>query len=252
MHILFVTPTRAERFSVADADKKITALVSALNRLPDLSAEVLDLGGISLEENRWKTVAMAVEKERNRFAQAEIVHSWSAVALFLRPLFPGLIAVTVREGDPFLASFLPHEGEPGVAVIASEECVDPERLGKRYRLLFENNRSRDSRPWGYWESLRLTDTHKVKHIFVAPGEKLSLQYHNRRREVWTVVEGRGIITVGDEALEAVPGKVFVIERGVKHRAEGGPAGLHFIEVQSGDYLGEDDIVRLEDCYGRVK
>ncbi len=251
MRVLLVTPTRGERFAVTGAEKKIAMLISALNRVPSFSAEVLDLGSLVLDGDSVGAVLTALEKNRSRFAEVDIVHSWSAVPLFWRPLFPALLLVTVGGEDPLLQSFWPRDGEPGIAVVAPEECDDPERLARRYRLFFENNRSRDKRPWGYWESLRLTGTHKVKHIFVAPGEKLSLQYHTRRREVWTVVEGSGAITVGDEVLEALPGKVFIIEQGVKHRAEGGPEGLHFIEVQSGDYLGEDDIVRLEDRYGRA-
>ncbi len=250
MNILLVTPAQRERFAVPDAAQRFVAFAAALRQRPALSVEVLDIGALSLERDGVEAMIHAIGKERSRIETADLIHAWSAVPLLLRPLFPRLLLVTLPDGGP-LGSFLPQEGEPGVAMVSVAACDDPERLEQRYRALFENNRRRDARPWGYWEALRLTDTHKVKHIFVAPGEKLSLQYHKRRREVWTVVAGSGIITVGDEPHEALPGRVFIIEKGQKHRAEGGPSGLHFIEVQTGDYLGEDDIVRIEDRYGRA-
>jgi mannose-6-phosphate isomerase-like protein (cupin superfamily) len=90
----------------------------------------------------------------------------------------------------------------------------------------------------------------VKHIFVAPKGKLSMQKHKHRAEIWTVVDGSGFVTVGETVHPAVKGNVFRIEKGEIHRAEGGENGMHIIEVQLGDYLGEDDIIRIEDIYGR--
>ncbi len=121
---------------------------------------------------------------------------------------------------------------------------------RMYQSILNNKRKRDRRPWGYWESLHLHDKYKVKHIYVANNEKLSLQIHRHRSEIWTVVDGTGSITVGDETFEAKKGDVFTIEKEQKHRAEGGRNGLHIIEVQTGEYLGEDDIRRIEDVYGR--
>ncbi len=108
----------------------------------------------------------------------------------------------------------------------------------------------DIRPWGYWISLEQGDGYQVKHIFVAPKGKLSLQKHKHRAEIWTVVDGSGFVTVKETVHPAVKGNVFRIEIGEIHRAEGGDKGMHIIEVQLGDYLGEDDIVRIEDIYGR--
>jgi len=115
-----------------------------------------------------------------------------------------------------------------------------------------HNRPRfDERPWGWWKSLDfLGNSFQVKHIFVAPKGKLSLQKHKHRAEIWTVVDGSGFVTVGEMVHPAVKGNVFRIEVGEIHRAEGGDKGMHIIEVQLGDYLGEDDIIRIEDIYGR--
>ena len=125
-----------------------------------------------------------------------------------------------------------------------------ENLLSRYVYCFLNRRKEDDRPWGYWETLYLGDSFKVKHIFAAPGELLSLQRHKHRTEMWSVVEGSGVVTVGQQNIPVRVGDVVTINKGEIHRAEGGKEGLHIIEVQLGDYLGEDDIERLEDKYGR--
>ena len=92
---------------------------------------------------------------------------------------------------------------------------------------------------------------QVKQITVKPGGALSLQYHRRRAEHWVVVAGRARVTRGAETFELKANQSTYIPKGVRHRLENaGQEPLHLIEVQSGDYLGEDDIVRLEDNYGR--
>ena len=86
---------------------------------------------------------------------------------------------------------------------------------------------------------------------MAPGEKLSLQYHHKRAEHWVVTQGRAIVQVGDEEFETRPGEYRFIPLEVKHRLTNtGDVELVLIEVQIGNYLGEDDIVRLADVYGR--
>jgi mannose-6-phosphate isomerase-like protein (cupin superfamily) len=111
----------------------------------------------------------------------------------------------------------------------------------------------DARPWGKYEVLIDEDNYKVKRIFVKPQQRLSLQYHNKRNEVWVIVNGKGIATRGDDLIEIQKGQFIEIPLGAKHRVENtGNVDLIFIEVQNGDYLGEDDIVRLEDDYNRIK
>lgn len=107
------------------------------------------------------------------------------------------------------------------------------------------------RPWGHYQNLEDGDGFLVKRIVVNPGAKLSLQYHHKRAEHWVVVDGTARVTNGDDTFDLGPNQSTYIPLGVAHRLENpGAAPLHLIEVQSGDYIGEDDIVRLEDTYGR--
>ena len=108
------------------------------------------------------------------------------------------------------------------------------------------------RPWGSFEGIKVGPHYQVKHLVIKPGAKISLQYHNRRAEHWVVVRGRARITRGDQSFELDPDRSTYIPLGETHRLENpGDEPLEVIEVQTGDYLGEDDIVRLEDTYGRT-
>lgn len=108
------------------------------------------------------------------------------------------------------------------------------------------------RPWGTYASLKEEDGYKVKRITVKPGESLSLQYHHQRAEHWVVVQGTAIVQVGDVEHKTLPGEYRYIPLKEKHRLTNvGKDELVLIEVQCGVYLGEDDIVRLADTYGRV-
>jgi len=108
------------------------------------------------------------------------------------------------------------------------------------------------RPWGTYAALKEEDSYKVKRITVKPGESLSLQYHHHRAEHWVVVQGRGIVQIGEIEHETLPGQYRHIPLREKHRLTNtGQEELVLIEVQCGDYLGEDDIVRLADTYGRA-
>jgi mannose-1-phosphate guanylyltransferase / mannose-6-phosphate isomerase len=107
------------------------------------------------------------------------------------------------------------------------------------------------RPWGYYEGLDMGNRFQVKRIMVKPGSKLSLQLHHHRAEHWVVVSGRAKVTRGEETLLLGENQSTYIPVGMKHRLENiGADPLHMIEVQSGGYLGEDDIVRLDDDYKR--
>jgi mannose-1-phosphate guanylyltransferase / mannose-6-phosphate isomerase len=107
------------------------------------------------------------------------------------------------------------------------------------------------RPWGSYDSLDSGERFQVKRLTVRPGGVLSLQMHHRRAEHWVVVSGTARITRGDEVFLLQENQSTYIGIGVRHRIENpGTVPLHIIEVQSGDYLGEDDIVRFEDQYGR--
>lgn len=107
------------------------------------------------------------------------------------------------------------------------------------------------RPWGSFASLEQGPGFQVKRITVAPGQKLSLQYHHHRAEHWTVVAGTARVTVDDTVQDLQANESVFIPLGAVHRLENpGDDPVEVIEVQCGDYLGEDDIVRLEDTYGR--
>lgn len=109
-----------------------------------------------------------------------------------------------------------------------------------------------NRPWGTYATLKEESGYKVKRITVAPTESLSLQYHHQRAEHWVVVQGTAIVQVGEEEFTTKPGEYRYIPLGEKHRLTNvGHDELVLIEVQCGSYLGEDDIVRLNDIYGRA-
>lgn len=111
----------------------------------------------------------------------------------------------------------------------------------------------DYRPWGKYEILLDAPDVKVKKITVDPNSRLSYQYHHKRQEQWTVVKGNLTIILDDEKVFRGPGESIKIPLGARHRAwnETGEIVV-FIEVQTGTYFGEDDIVRIEDDYNRNK
>jgi mannose-6-phosphate isomerase len=109
----------------------------------------------------------------------------------------------------------------------------------------------ETRPWGSFHVIDEQPGYKVKRITVNPGGRLSLQSHKHRSEHWTVVTGRATITINDSVSEHTRGQSVDIALGAKHRLENyGTEPVIIIEVQFGDYLGEDDIIRYDDIYQR--
>lgn len=108
------------------------------------------------------------------------------------------------------------------------------------------------RPWGTYQVLAEGDGYQVKRLVVKPGKRLSLQYHHHRSEDWVVATGQAEVTIGDEKHPGKVGDSFHVPVKVSHRiANPATSGnLTIIETQLGDYLGEDDIVRIEDDFGR--
>jgi len=102
------------------------------------------------------------------------------------------------------------------------------------------------RPWGEYSVIE-----KTKIITLKPNKRLSLQYHNNREEAWTILEGTGKVTIDSETFEAKTGDKFLISYGAVHRVESYENGLKFLEVATGE-VDEDDIIRLEDDYGRIE
>lgn len=110
----------------------------------------------------------------------------------------------------------------------------------------------EHRPWGSYTILADEQDHKVKRIVVKPGQRLSLQRHKHRKEHWFVISGTALVTRNDDLLRIGPGEGIDIALGDIHRVQNeGSEDIVFIEVQLGDYFGEDDIERFEDDYGRL-
>ena len=125
--------------------------------------------------------------------------------------------------------------------LRTDECTESDLHAKVYR------------PWGSYESVDQGTNFQVKRIIVKPGHKLSLQSHRHRAEHWVIVKGKAKVTLNDEVLDLEVNQSVYIPIGAKHRLENESATefLHLIEVQCGGYLGEDDITRYEDSYGRI-
>ena len=111
---------------------------------------------------------------------------------------------------------------------------------------------KSERPWGRYEVLQETSTHKVKCIWMKPGTRLSYQRHKHRAEHWFIVQGTGEVTIDGQTSQVKPGDTVEFQLGVLHRlANTGKDEIIFVEVQTGSYFGEDDIIRYEDVYART-
>jgi mannose-1-phosphate guanylyltransferase / mannose-6-phosphate isomerase len=165
----------------------------------------------------------------------------------------------LRSEGPLLAAV----GVEDVVVVATQDAVlvtrreatqdvkkvveEIERSGRHHH----KHHRRVFRPWGSYDSIDTGDRFQVKRIIVNPGAKLSLQMHHHRAEHWVVVTGTAKVTCNDKVFLLNENESTFIPQGATHRLENpGTIPLHVIEVQSGSYLGEDDIVRFQDTYGR--
>lgn len=150
--------------------------------------------------------------------------------------------VVVATGDAVLVADRAHGQQ--VRQLVEQLQAGKRREGLESRLVV--------RPWGTYEVLAAGIGFQVKHIVVRPGARLSLQMHHKRAEHWVVVRGSALVQVGEEERRVEENESVVVPLGAKHRlANAGESPLEVIEVQCGVYLGEDDIVRFEDAYGRV-
>ncbi|MDE2200449.1 MAG: mannose-1-phosphate guanylyltransferase/mannose-6-phosphate isomerase [Rhodospirillales bacterium] len=144
--------------------------------------------------------------------------------------------------------------EDAVLAMHRDRAQDVKRVVDRLRAAGRSQavaHRRVYRPWGFYESLIQGERFQVKRIMVSPGQKLSLQKHFHRAEHWVVVNGSALVTRDAETLLVRENESLYLPLGCVHRLENpGHIPLTLIEVQSGSYLGEDDIVRLEDTYGR--
>jgi len=135
-----------------------------------------------------------------------------------------------------------------------EKHFTSQRMAHEYVRVYHKilEQRENYRPWGHYENLLERKNYKAKELVVNPGERLSLQKHQRRAEHWTVVSGEALVTVAEQEILLKPGQSVDIPRGAVHRIMNpGDIPAVLIEVQMGDYFGEDDIIRLEDDYDRV-
>ncbi|MGZ9711436.1 mannose-1-phosphate guanylyltransferase/mannose-6-phosphate isomerase [Glaciimonas sp. GNP009] len=198
------------------------------------------------------------------------VGSWSALSQILDADIEGNVLRGDVYTDHVKNSMIRAEsrlvavvGVENLIVIETKDAVlvvhkdQVQRVKKIVEELQKNNRTEHLnhttvyRPWGSYEGIDLGNRFQVKRITVNPGGKLSLQMHHHRAEHWVVVSGTARITCGDEEKFLTENESTYIPIGEKHRLENpGKMPLHLIEIQSGGYLGEDDIVRFEDIYKR--
>jgi len=137
-----------------------------------------------------------------------------------------------------------------------QERFSCERMVEEYLKIYDQivsqTKREDHRPWGYYQVLSDASTHKVKRIVVFPRKRLSLQAHRQRSEHWMILSGMGVVTRDNEEIPVKAGDAVDIPLGCRHRISNiGKEEVVFIEIQTGDYFGEDDIERFEDDYGRV-
>jgi len=118
--------------------------------------------------------------------------------------------------------------------------------------MIENNYKKEHRPWGNFIVFSEAHDHKVKRIIVNPGKRFSLQQHKHRSEHWFILRGEGLVTLDDKKIKLSQYQSINIPVKTNHRMENtGDNELVFIEIQTGDYFGEDDIERIEDDFGRA-
>ena len=240
-----------------------------------------DLGFVTIDPEafgraRATSIDYAVMEKTQRAAVIPVTYGWSDIGSWhaVWELSPHDAqgnaaqgnAVFVDSTNSYAASEKPLVALFGVkdlVVVASEDAVliaDRRNTAEMKRLVqtlkdvapaVTQDHIRVHRPWGDYQSLDNGDRYQVKRIVVKKGGRLSLQYHNHRAEHWIVVRGTARVTIGDDVKTLHENQSIYIPIGTSHRLENpGMIDLELIEVQTGSYLGEDDIVRIEDDYRR--
>ena len=154
-----------------------------------------------------------------------------------------------------LSNLIVVDTQDAVLVTNKEHAQDVknivEKIKKSGRLESDQHR-KIFRPWGYYDSIDRGEGFQVKRILVNPGQKLSLQKHNHRSEHWVVVKGKAQVTCGEKTFQLIENQSTYISLGKVHRLENiEDTPLEIIEIQTGSYLGEDDIIRIDDDYERA-
>jgi mannose-1-phosphate guanylyltransferase / mannose-6-phosphate isomerase len=242
----FVRPAKAE-FAAVPSESVDYAVMEKCPGVLDIRMQALDAGWNDL--GAWEAVWQVSPKDAHGNASVgdaiisdshnTLVHATSRLVSVV-----GLKDVVVVE-TPDAIFVSSREKSQDVKNIVNQ-------LGREQRGEQALHR-KVHRPWGWYDSIDHGPRHQVKRILVKPGASLSLQMHHHRAEHWIVVSGTAEVTNGDKVIMLTENQSTYIPLGQTHRlANPGKVDLEIIEVQSGSYLGEDDIVRFEDTYGRVK
>jgi len=233
----------AEAFSACRSDSIDYAVMEKATNVAVLpfSAAWSDVGS-------WNAVAelSAPDKQGNRILGKG--HTVNASDTYIHAPYRPVVALGTQNlliidtADAVLVADAAHAEQVKTVVAQLEALGVPQAQHHR----------RVARPWGVYDSVDSGDRFQVKRIVVKPGSSLSLQMHHHRAEHWIVVSGTAEVTNGDKVTLLTENQSTYIPLGQIHRlANPGKVPLEIIEVQSGTYLGEDDIVRLEDNYGRM-
>jgi mannose-1-phosphate guanylyltransferase/mannose-6-phosphate isomerase len=241
----FVRPGR-EEFAAVPAESVDYAVMERCPGVLDIRMEVLAAGWNDL--GAWEAVWQVAEKDAagNASVGDAIVKDSRNTLVHATSRLVGAVGlddvVVVETPDAVLVAR--RDRSQDVKAIVSQ--LGAERRGEQalHRKVH--------RPWGWYDSIDHGPRHQVKRILVKPGASLSLQMHHHRAEHWIVVTGTAEVTVGERVILLAENQSTYIPLGEKHRLRNpGKVPLEIIEVQSGSYLGEDDIVRFEDTYGRA-
>jgi len=197
----------------------------------------------------WDSVWRAQPKDAQGVASTGLTEAIDCSGSLLRVEGDGQVLIGIGLED-MIAVAMPD----AVLVAPRSRAQDVRRavdLLKAREIAQAETLPRDYRPWGWYETLVLGPRFQVKRIVVHPGAALSLQSHHHRAEHWIVVEGTAKITVAEETRLISENQSVYIPLGAVHRLENpGKLPMVLIEVQTGSYLGEDDIIRYEDLYAR--
>jgi mannose-1-phosphate guanylyltransferase/mannose-6-phosphate isomerase len=232
--------------SAAFAEAKSISIDYAVMERTDKAAVVpVDMGWSDI--GSWESLWSVAERDGSGNATMGDVLQHGSRNSYLRSEGPLVAAVGVED-------LVVVATQDAVLVSHKSASQDVKRIVEQLEQAgreLHNSHRKVYRPWGAYESIDTGDNFQVKHITVNPGAKLSLQMHHKRAEHWIVVSGTAQVTCGDKVFAMKENESTYIPLGFRHRLENvGTEPLHLIEVQSGSYLGEDDIVRFEDTYGR--
>ena len=234
----------AQEFASCPSDSIDYAVMERTNR-----AVVVPLAAGWSDVGSWAALADALPRDAEGNVTAGDVLTEDSSGCYLHSTSRLVAAVGLRD-------HVVVETKDAVLVAPRDRVQDVKELVAelKARGRYETSLHREVyRPWGSYDSIDSGDRFQVKRLIVNPGATLSLQLHHHRAEHWVVVTGTAKVTRGDEVFTLSENESTYIPIGARHRIENpGKIPLHIIEVQSGTYLGEDDIVRFEDRYGRDK